>query len=54
MGNILTEISSCEVCSNEKLIDVLNLGNHPLCDQLIDIGNPAICEEFPIEIVWML
>ena len=52
MDNILNKISSCEVCSNKNLLDVLNLGNIPLCDQLIDIGNPAICDEFPIEIVF--
>tara|TARA_Y100001968_G_scaffold108007_1_gene97664 strand:- start:1835 stop:3022 length:1188 start_codon:yes stop_codon:yes gene_type:complete len=52
MGNILNKISSCEVCSNKNLIDVLNLGNHPLCDELIEIGDPVICEEYPIQIVF--
>jgi SAM-dependent methyltransferase len=43
-------INTCEVCGNSKLIPVLDLGHHPLCDDLIPIGNEATCEEYPIEI----
>jgi len=45
-------ITTCEVCGNSKLRPVLNLGLHPLCDDLIPIGNDATCEEYPIEIVY--
>lgn len=40
----------CEVCKSTDVIPVLNLGKHPMCDDLIPVGNPAVCEEFEIEI----
>ena len=43
-------ISSCEVCGNQELFDVLDLGLHPMCDDLVEIGSDRICKEFPIEI----
>ncbi len=52
MVNVLTEINSCEICGGKDLIEVLNLGHHPLCDELIKIGDPAICNEYPIEIIF--
>ena len=45
-------ITSCEVCGNEKLIDALNLGMHPLCDDLIRIGENIECIEYPIDILY--
>ncbi len=45
-------IKSCEVCGNQDLIPVLNLGNHPMCDDLIPIGETRTCKEYPIEIVF--
>ena len=27
----------CEVCGNTKLDPVLNLGNHPMCDDLVRV-----------------
>jgi SAM-dependent methyltransferase len=44
------EIKSCEVCGSNKLRPVLNLGMHPLCDDLVEIGNSRICKEYPIDI----
>jgi SAM-dependent methyltransferase len=35
----LKKINSCEVCSNSKLNKVLDLGYHPLCDDLKPIGS---------------
>ena len=26
-------INKCEVCGNQSLIEVLDLGKHPLCDE---------------------
>lgn len=46
------EISSCEVCENDRLISVLNLGNHPLCDDLVPLGDNRQCAEYPIEILF--
>ena len=45
-------ISSCEVCGNQELFDVLDLGLHPMCDDLVEIGSDRICKEFPIEILF--
>jgi len=46
------EIDSCEVCGNKHLKSVLNLGMHPLCDDLVPIGEHRICKEYPIEILF--
>jgi SAM-dependent methyltransferase len=46
----MKEITNCEVCGNKDLKRVLNLGLHPLCDNLIPIGSKDVCREYPIEI----
>ena len=42
---------NCEVCGSVDLKPVLNLGMHPMCDDLIPVSSTSICEEFPIEIL---
>ncbi len=49
---MLFEITSCEICGNKNLIPILNLGSHPLCDDLVALGDSRICEEYPIEILF--
>ena len=49
---VMHEIANCEVCGNENLVSVLNLGNHPLCDDLVRIGDDRVCKEYPIEILY--
>ena len=34
----MKKLSRCEICGNKKLDTVLNLGTHPLCDDLIKGG----------------
>ena len=46
----MIEINSCEVCGNQTLISVLDLGGHSLCDDLVLIGDNRVCKEYPIEI----
>ena len=46
------EISSCEVCGNLSLREVLDLGSHPLCDDLVQVGDGRICREYPIDILY--
>lgn len=46
------EIATCEVCGSETLQPVLDLGSHPLCDDLVPVGDPRICREYPIEILY--
>ena len=50
--NGLHEISTCEVCGNEQLVSVLDLGLHPMCDDLVRVGDRRICREYPIEILF--
>ena len=49
---LLNEIHTCEVCGNQHLEPVLNLGRHPLCDDLVPVGDSRICQEYPIEILY--
>ena len=48
----LTEISKCEVCGSTSLEPVLDLGAHPLCDDLVKIGDPRENVHYPIEILY--
>ena len=48
----MKKIKKCEVCGNDLLKDVLDLGNHPLCDDLIPIGSKNVCKEYPIDILF--
>jgi SAM-dependent methyltransferase len=48
----LTEIHRCEVCGAASLRPVLDLGRHPLCDDLVAIGDSRVCKEYPIEILF--
>lgn len=52
MSNKLKEINSCEVCGEVKLIEVLDLGLHPMCDDLVMVGEKRICKEYPIKILF--
>lgn len=47
-----SEIGSCEVCGNSSLTPVLDLGRHPLCDDLVPVGDDRVCAEYPIEILY--
>jgi len=48
----LVAIDHCEVCGNHDLIPAVNLGMHPLCDDLIPVGADVECAEYPIEILY--
>ena len=48
----LTEITRCEVCGGHTLRPVLDLGRHPMCDDLVAVGDARICVEYPIEILF--
>jgi len=52
MDNKFNQISFCEVCGNEHLTPVLDLGLHPMCDDLVSIGDARTCREYPIEILY--
>jgi hypothetical protein len=46
------EIDHCEVCGSRALEPVLNLGAHPMCDDLVAIGSSRVCIEYPIDILY--
>jgi hypothetical protein len=46
------EIKKCEVCGSGDLKSVLSLGKQPMCDDLIPVGNSAVCETYPIDILY--
>ncbi len=46
------EITSCEVCGNKSLESVLDLGLHPMCDDLVSVGDNRVCSEYPTEILF--
>jgi SAM-dependent methyltransferase len=52
MQSGLKEITSCEVCGNDRLKSVLDLGMHPMCDDLVEVGNDRVCREYPIDILF--
>ena len=52
MSNRINEITSCEVCGAKNIQSVLDLGKHPMCDDLIPVGDSRICSEYPIEILF--
>ncbi|MDO9414061.1 MAG: class I SAM-dependent methyltransferase [Pseudolabrys sp.] len=52
MPDTMSEISSCEVCGSASLRPAINLGLHPMCDDLVPLGNDYVCKEYPIDIVF--
>lgn len=52
MNTNINKITSCEVCGSKNLKPVLNLGLHPMCDDLVNVGDTRLCKEYPIEIVF--
>ncbi|MEP1649729.1 MAG: class I SAM-dependent methyltransferase [Paracoccaceae bacterium] len=44
-------IETCEVCGNDQLIPVLDLGAQPMCDDLVPVGNPARPTEYPLKLL---
>ena len=49
---VLDSENKCEVCGSTKLDHALNLGSHPLCDDLIPIGDTRVCTNYPVEIMY--
>lgn len=48
----MKKIKKCEVCSSKNLIQVLNLGKHPLCDDLIPLKRNIKNFEYPVVILF--
>src|SRR5882672_6910872 len=45
-------ITSCEVCGSVDLRPAIDLGLHPMCDDLVPVGDDRVCKEYPIEILF--
>lgn len=52
MSTTLNEISCCEVCGSTDLRPILDLGRHPMCDDLVRIDDERTCKEYPIDILY--
>ncbi len=52
MSHDLHVVSRCEVCGNDQLVPVLDLGLHPMCDDLVAVGDTRVCRNYPIEILF--
>jgi len=52
MAYEFNEIIDCEVCGSHDLDSVLNLGAHPMCDDLVPVGDSRVCQEYLIEILF--
>jgi len=48
----MNEINHCEVCGNHELTPVLDLGEHPMCDDLVPVGDTRVCRSYPIQILY--
>lgn len=46
------EITGCEVCGSRTLEPALDLGAHPMCDDLVAVGDVRRCREYPIVILY--
>jgi len=46
------QIHECEVCGATRLESVLDLGKHPICDDLVPIGDQRVCREYPIDVLY--
>ena len=47
----LKTITSCEVCDSTDLVPVLDLGDQPMCDDLVPIGNNMMPISYPLRLV---
>lgn len=48
----MLKIQGCEVCGGSDLRSVLDLGDHPLCDDLVPVGSPRTPEAYRIAIAF--
>jgi SAM-dependent methyltransferase len=52
LTNSVSAIASCEVCGSVDLRMVIDLGRHPMCDDLVAVGDRRVCKKYPIEILF--
>ncbi len=47
----MKRITECEVCGNAELLPALDLGDQPMCDDLVPIGSDLVPARYPLQIV---
>ena len=52
MSSQYLETKCCEVCKNPDLELVVDLGDHPLCDDLVKLTEQRVCKEHPIQVLF--
>ena len=52
MPDDLREVTKCEICGDHELSSVLQLGEHPMCDDLVPTDDLRECKLYPIEILF--
>ena len=52
MSHTKNEVNLCEVCGNRNVVEVLDLGLQPMCDDLVAIGDDRVCREYPTVILF--
>ena len=52
MKDIVKIVDTCEVCKSTHLREILNLGEQPLCDDLIEIGSSNVNHRYPIVVLY--
>ena len=48
MIKVVKKIKSCEVCGKTLKKNILDLGSHPMCDDLIRIGSKKKSKLYPL------
>ncbi len=46
------DLLECEICGNNNLQPILDLGSHPMCDDLVPIDSSSQSSMYPIEIMY--
>lgn len=48
----LSHIRGCEICQCDTLVPVADLGEHPLVDDLIEVGSERVSTKYPIKLLY--
>lgn len=48
----LVQTRGCEICGFDTLTPVADLGEHPLVDDLIEVGSSEVCKKYPIKLLY--
>ena len=49
---MVQRLKKCEICDESKIVQVLDLGKHPLCDDLIPLNSKSKNSNYPIVVLF--